>query len=269
MKKFLITLFVLLALGCTVFFIGWPHLKVPPGAYGVIISKTHGVDLKPVKSGEFRWLWYKLIPTNVKIPFFNLDYKDFTVNLNSELPSGSSYAAFAGLGADFSWKIKASVSFRIDPEKLTGLAARKNITDQNALNDYEQEIANGIELIILRTLTSAETDSERLEKILAGSIDDQMNQEIAGMFQEICDFSFTIQSAHFPDFVLYRQVRLLYEEFLAKEREYVSAALSSTAEKHIESQFRFNELERYGVLLTKYPVLLEYITLEKKAKEGF
>ena len=267
MKKFFITLIILLILGGAVFLLGWAQLKVPPGSYGVINSKTHGVDPLPVRSGEFRWVWYKLIPTNVNIAVFRLDLEKFPVNFSSSLPSGDIYSAFAGLGADFSWEIKAVMSFSIDPDSLIKTVSKHNITDQESLDAYLQGIAQNIEVSILSTLTSGETDAIRLEKILSGSPDAEMEREIAGRFPEIRDFSFIIQSARFPDFILYRQVRLLYEEFLAKQREYVASAFGRNAEIHIEGRLRFDELERYGELLTKYPVLLEYLTLEKSKAE--
>jgi hypothetical protein len=263
MKKFIVTLVILLMLGGAVFFFGWAQLTVPPGSYGIIVSKTHGIDPRPVRSGEFRWVWYKLIPTNVEIPVFRLEPVNYPVNLNSALPSGDSYAAFAGLGSDFSWEITGTISFSLDPDELTALAARRNIPDQAALAALEQEIAQGIELIVLRTLTSGETDSARIENILSGGSDEGLEREITGNFSRIRDFSLVIHSAHFPDFTLYRHVRLLYEDFLTKQRETVSSALGKRAESRIETQLYFDELERYGELLSKYPVLLKYLAMDK------
>ena len=267
MKKFIITLFILLILGGVVFFFGWAQFSVPPGAYGVISSKTHGIDPVPVQSGEFRWVWYKLIPTNVQILVFHLEPESTTINFSSSLPSGNSYASFAGLGADFSWEFKASVSFSLDPNMLIPLVTRHNINSQHDLDAWKHDLVQKIEVMVLGILASPETDSERLEKILSGSVDVEMEKEIRNNFPEICDFSFVVQSARFPDFVLYRQVRLLYEEFLIKQREYVANAMGRRAENHIEAQFHFGELERYGELLTKYPVLLQYLALEKSSKE--
>jgi hypothetical protein len=262
MKKFFITLLILLILGGTVFFFGWAQLSVPPGSYGVIISKTHGVDPQPVHSGEFRWTWYKLIPTNVEIPVFNLKPERFPIEFNSSLPSGDVYSSFAGLGTDFSWNLKAVISFSINPEELVQVVSSYNIMNQQDLDAHLHDIAQSIEVLVLRLLSSGETDTLRLERILSGRPDEEMEREIARQFPEIHDFSFVIESARFPDFILYTQVRLIYEEFLAKQREYVTSAFGRTAESHIESQLRFDELERYGELLTRYPVLLEYLLME-------
>ena len=262
MKKFFLTLILLLILGGTGFFFGWAQFSVPSGHYGIITSKTHGVDPVPVRSGEFRWVWYKLIPTNVDIAIFRLEPANFDIRFNSTLPSGHSYAAFAGITADFSWELMASVSFSIEPDMLVNLASRLNFASQEDLDAHLHFIAQGIEVIIMRTFASIETDNDRLERILAGNQDEELEKEIAARYPEIRNFSFTIQSARFPDFVLYRQVRLLYSDFLARQREVISSGFGGLAETHIASQLRLSELESYGALLTRYPLLLEYLALE-------
>jgi hypothetical protein len=203
----------------------------------VISSKTHGVDPAPVK---------------------------FDLNFNNTLPSGDSYAAFAGLGANFSWELKAQVSFGINPDRLVSVVSARNLKDQAAYESYLLDIALGIENLIIRTFSSVETDSARLENIMAGQRDSALEREISVIYPEIQNFSLTVQSAKFPDFVLYREVRLLYEDYLKKQREIVTAGFGRRAENHIASQFHFEELERYGELLTKFPVLLEYLALEQK-----
>ena len=262
MKKFILTLFILLVCGGVVFFFGWAQFKVPVGAFGVVRSKTHGVDPRLVRSGEFRWIWYKLIPTNVQIPVFRLDPEHYSININNSLPSGNSYATFAGISADFSWELNASISFSLDPDQLVSLLAERNISSQEELDGYKRDLAERIEAFILRRLVSGE-DSLRVEEILTGGSSADIEREIESQFPYIRDFSFTVKSARFPDFALYRQIRLLYEDFIMKQREYISAALSQKAEDRIDTQLHFGELERYGQLLTQYPVLLEYLALEK------
>ncbi|MDR3020712.1 MAG: hypothetical protein LBU66_07400 [Treponema sp.] len=265
MKKFFFTLFILIVLGAVGFFFGWAQLEVPPGSYGVISSKTHGTDPRLIQSGEFRWIWYKLIPTNVQISVFKLDPVKYPIDFNSSLPSGNTYAAFSGLSSsDFSWNLRGEISLRINPDKLIDLVSQYNLTDQETLDAYLQEIAKSINVIILRTLSSDDIETQRLEKILSGNPDNELEREIMSRYAYIRDFSFVISSARFPDFVLYRQVRLVYEDFLSKQREFVTASLGRRAESHIEAQFHFGELERYGELLTKYPILLNYMALNRE-----
>jgi hypothetical protein len=268
MKKFLFTIFILMVLGGAGFFFGWAQLNVPPGSYGIIYSKTHGIDPKPVQAGEFRWIWYKLIPTNVRISVFQLKTYKFPIDFDSTLPSGASYASFAGLSSvDFSWNLSGEVNFGISPDTLVSLVSRYNLIDQQALDEYCQEIAQNIKMMIIQTFSSVDIDNLRLEKILSGNRDLQLETDIKNRYPEIVDFSLIINSAKFPDFTLYRQVWLLYEDFLTKQRDFISAAFGRRAENHLEIQLRFIELEGYGELLTKYPVLLEYLALNRGNEE--
>jgi len=267
MKKFIVTLFFLLILGGVVFFFGWAQFKVPPGSYGIVSSKTHGVDPRTIQSGEFRWIWYKLIPTNVQITIFNLDTVNHSININNTLPSGSSYAAFAGISADFSWQLSASVSFRLDPQQLAVLAAEHNLTSQEALDAFQRDLAQKIEVFIIRQLF-VNDDNQRLEGLLTGTSGDDIEREVTRQFPQIIDFSFVVRNIRFPDFALYRQVRFMYEEFIGKQREFISEALGRRAEDHIQTQLHFSELENYGQLLEKYPVLLEYLALQKAKAES-
>jgi len=267
MRKFFITLIILIIIAGTAFIFGWAQFFVPPGKYGVINSKTHGIDQKPVQSGEFRWIWYKLIPTNVKIAVFNLEPKNYPVDFNSSLPSGDTYVAFIGLtNTDFSWKLKGELIFKLDPQMLVTVVSQNNLTNQDGLDAYLQSVAQNIEVILLRVLSSQGTDSVRLEKLMSGTPDTELEREIKENFPEICDFSINIKSAKYPDFALYRELRLIYENYLSKQREYAISSFGKRAENHMESLLRFKELEQYGDLLTRYPILLEYLALEKGEK---
>jgi hypothetical protein len=264
MKKFFITLLILIIIAGVAFMFGWAQFSVPPGKFGVIYSKTHGIDPKPVRSGEFRWIWYKLIPTNVKISVFSLDYKKYPIVFDSFLPSGEIYADFIGLKTpDFSWNLKGELSFRLDPEMLITVVTQNNILTQEDLDSYLQSSAQNIENLLLRLLSSYGTDSARLENLMSGNPDKDLETEIKENFPEICDFSIKISSAKYPDFVLYRELRLIYENFLSKQREYAVSSFGKRAENHIEIQMKFEELEKYGELITKYPLLLNYLALEK------
>ncbi|MCL2196986.1 MAG: hypothetical protein FWB77_05165 [Treponema sp.] len=265
MRKFLLTLLILIIAAGAAFMFGWVQFSVPPGKYGIISSKTHGLDLKPVRSGEFRWIWYKLIPTNVKISVFSIDQKKYPINFSSSLPSGDTYASFVGLvNADFSWNLQGEMSFTLDPHMLVPIADQNNVASQEELDIYLENTAQNIEILLLRLLSSSGSDSSRLELVMSGSPDPQLEKEINVNFPEITDFSLIIYNAKYPDFVLYRQIRQIYEDFLKSQREYITSSFGKRAQTHIETQLRFEELERYGDMLTRYPILLDYIRMENE-----
>jgi hypothetical protein len=50
------------------------------------------------------------------------------------------------------------------------------------------------------------------------------------------------------------------------QKAYATRDIQERAKNRIDSMFRFDELEQYGSLLTKYPILLEYLALENGKK---
>jgi len=259
MKKFFVTLFILLILGGLVFFFGWVQFSVPPGSYGVMRSKTHGVDPLPIVPGEFRWVWYRLLPTNVAISVFSLEPVQRTINARGVLPSGNVYAVFAGDQVDFNWEFNASFSFSLKSDALVPLAVSHNIHTQEELNLLLQNIADGIEAFVTQYLNSPLSVDE-LENLYAGS-SEALEKKALEQFPAVENFSCLVKNVRLPDFILYRQLRDLYENFIAAQRELTASTLEQKAEDRINSRLRMNELERYGELLTKYPILLQYLSL--------
>jgi hypothetical protein len=65
-----------------------------------------------------------------------------------------------------------------------------------------------------------------------------------------------------PNFTLYRHLGELYSDFLALQRQYMQEGLREQAQSRIDALLRLEELERYGALLTRYPLLIEYLAIE-------
>jgi hypothetical protein len=263
MKKFFAFLFVLIILGGAGFFFGWAQFSVPPGAYGVMRSKTHGVDPRIIREGEFRWVWYKLIPTNVKTEVFSLNRLSRSVRSSGSLPSGGVYASLAGLQADFSWEISGQFSFTLKPEALPALAASGSIGSAEDLAAYEDDLAGRIEAHVLGFLDSYSEDGDKMEALLVSGSLPELVESVGKAFPETEGFSCLIRSTRYPDYALYRSVRSLYEDYLEQQELSFRAVLSGEAESRTAGRQRLEELAKYGELLTRYPILLQYLALEK------
>ncbi|MDR3276388.1 MAG: hypothetical protein LBT11_04135, partial [Treponema sp.] len=159
MKKFALFLLILVALGGVVFFFGWVQLQVPPGSVGIIRSKTHGLDPRPVQEGEFRWIWYRLIPTNTQVTIFRPDLTEKSIRISGTLPSGELYSTFAGLDEDFSYAVSGALTFSIKVDALPGLMERQYITNQEDLDAFGQRLADEITGLVNRRLLSMEPDT--------------------------------------------------------------------------------------------------------------
>jgi len=262
MKKFLATLFVILVLSGTVFFFGWAQAGVPPDAYGVIRSRTHGVDPELIRPGEFRWLWYRLIPGNTKTTAFRLNTVRHDFSAKNMLPSARIYSDFHGAEGNFSWEINAAFSFNIHREALVSLVTSRNITTQEELSLLERDFADQIEAFIIRTIILEGGDESRIEELLVDGRSAELEAEIAQRFPAIANFSLRVRAVNIPDFALYRQFRSLYEYFLARQGEFLSEILPERARDRVEFMHRLDELSRYGALFTRYPILLDFLALE-------
>jgi hypothetical protein len=264
MKRFIAVLIVLGLLGGGVFFAGWVQLTVPPGSYGVIHSKTHGVDPTPVQEGKFRWIWYKIIPTNVRIDIYTLAPVTRSLQSSGTLPSGEVYAALAGMNSDFSWNIEGDFSFVLQADALPGLVVQEHLPTQQDLDTYLGTLGERIEAFILRRLEEVYAgEEEKMESLLLkGSLPD-LDKDVAGAFPEIGNFSCLLKTLRIPDFVQYHSLRSLYENYLASQQKILEETTDQEARERILSRLRMDELTTYGELLTKYPVLLRYLALEK------
>jgi len=265
MKKFLFVLIFLLILGGALFFLGWAQFTVPPGSYGVMRTKTHGLDPHVIRAGEFRWVWYKLLPTNTEISVFTIGPVKRSIRSSGVLSSGQVYAALAGLEADFSWEISGELVFNVNPAYLPKLSERENISDDEGLRKAEENLAVKLENLVLEQLkayASGDND-EKIESIIFGRTLPELNRDIEMQMPEIENFNCTIQALRLPDYTLYQSVRAIYQEYIARQNAIISQDVEQEADKRVNSRFRLEELSQYGELLTKYPILLDFLSVEQ------
>ena len=113
MKKAFIFFLILAVFSGVVFFIGFTPMKVEPGEFGVVISKTDGVNDAPILNGDRSWNWQFLLPTNTKIERFSIKPVNITKTVSGELPSGSLYTALFNSSGKFDYKFTFSISLSI------------------------------------------------------------------------------------------------------------------------------------------------------------
>lgn len=261
MKKVIAVLILLIILAGAGLVLGWVQRTVPPGSYGVLRSKTHGIDSRLIQEGEFRWVWYALIPTNARVSVFSLDTVSRELSAKGSLPSGEVLSSLEGISLDFSYEVTGSFSFSIKPSSLMGLVSQ-GAADQTALDAFEDRTAGEIAAFAVQRLRVYAEDETTMTAIAQGEVS-AVKADIERAFPGIEHLSLIITAARFPDYALYRSLRSLYDEYLARQTDTLRPDTLSAAQNRMNSQLRFDELTRYGELLTKYPVLLKYLALEQ------
>ncbi|MDR0402988.1 MAG: hypothetical protein LBH35_05290 [Treponema sp.] len=262
MKKVL-TILILLGAAGVCFFLGWVQFQVPPGAYGVIRSKTHGTDGGVIRPGEFRWVWYRLIPTNAVVQVYTLPEPALPIEIRGKLPSGDVYSAMAGIAGDFSYELKGSFSYSLRPEALPGLVERWNMSSQKDLDAYVEKLSPEIENRIRQNLWTYAEREDVLERIRTGGSIPELEGTLAAAFPAAENLAIRLEILNFPDFTLYREVKEFYGDYIASQRQTLSAGLDRMAGEAVAAKRRLDELSLYGELLSKYPILLNYLALEK------
>ncbi|MDR0377252.1 MAG: hypothetical protein LBH70_05610 [Spirochaetaceae bacterium] len=262
MKKIIIALFILI-LGGTVFFFGWVQIRVPPGSYGVMRSKTHGIDPAVIKEGEFRWVWYALIPANVELNVFTQKPVEQPIRITGSLPSGNAYAVFAGLDADFSYEYTGSLLFMVRPDQFPVLMEESGVVTQEDLDAFQRRIAGEIVSYAERRLREYAKDGVEIED----SHIDMLKEDILREYPYIENLYCSINTVQYPDLALYHSLQKIYEVYSTGQQQPPDSDVPLPANRQLNARIRLEELAKYGELLTKYPILLQYLALENKNGE--
>ena len=254
MKKFIFLLILILIASGTAFYFGW--IRLPENTQAVVYSNITGYENKTVKSGSFIWRWQKLIPRAFKLYIFDDSVHTTSVVSEGELPSGRVYSSILAGNPDFTYRISFSVKYVIDSALLPSLLEAGDI-DESSLPEWYKEKDREIENSGKNFITSMQntsvslTDSSELEKKLG----DYLLENLSG----ISFSSISLNSFNIPDMDLYSEAKRQYLNIIKNRENLVLESETKAASANADLERQLELLEKYGELLTKYPILLEYI----------
>ena len=251
MKKFLILLILLLAIGGVVFFFGWIQILLPPGTYAVIHTKTGGYEEKAIPAGVFAWRIERLLPTNMTLYIFRVEPVEIeTPEIKGTLPSGEIYSSLLTGNPDFSFKLKARLLVALNPEALPTLMKEEGLKPETLDAWYESKISSAVQRLVDDLQDNADSVYESGYFI---SLADRLSRDPE--FSSIEIKRITPIELSFPDPDLYYEAKRQYFSLAkAKEAKYV---LFIQQEKS-----NLKVLKEYAELLTEYPILLKYLYLQ-------
>ena len=206
MKKFLACVFILAVFTGAVFYIGWTQFRVKPDTMGVVVSKTSGVDEKPVLNGEFAWHWQFLLPTNASLKIFQIKPVSVQKTVSGTLPSGEAYASIYGAQGLFDYSFTFDILLTLSPEAVVELMQLNKITDDKDLAEYLEGAASTLaqkaaNYILNRADGNPAFRAESLkrEEILRGI-------QIYKDFPELDVSVFAIVTSKLPDYNMYKKI---------------------------------------------------------------
>lgn len=212
MKKFLACVFILAVFTGAVFYIGWTQFRVKPDSFGIVVSKTSGIEDKPVINGEFAWHWQFLLPTNATLKIFQIKPVSTQKTVSGTLPSGEAYASIYNAEGLFNYSFTFDIELTVSPESVIELVKLNKVTDDKDLTSYLEGAASTLaQHAAAYILNRAEnndafkTESLRREEILRGI-------QIYKDFPEIDVLVFSVQNSKLPDYNMYKKIANMQPE---------------------------------------------------------
>ena len=268
-KKGFISFVFLILLAAVCFVLGWMQLYVPVGKYGVLVSKTSGVDPQIIQAGDITWKWQRLIPTNTQLYVFEDKNIKNVITSRGTLPSADIYSSLIEGRPDFSYTFTFEIDVSVKPETLPSLVKNSDIKSDEDVSAYlvkaTNDMADKAAAFLLDELSVS-------KEVYASSFSDDPGileyVRNATTYKGISVNGIKLVTSKFPDVILYNTAKEVYEAYLAG----VKNALLETTESQIElASDDFLLIERFGKLgkvLTDYPILIDYLAVTRDDPEG-
>lgn len=266
MRKFLVSLLLVVIAAGVAFYFGWIQLQLPADTYGVIFTKTNGFEQNVVKPGTFVWRWQRLLPTNLTLFTYQLKPQETTLTSEGTLPSGALYAQYLEGKPDFSFKLKISISYLLDPSALPGLMMNNTLTPKT-LGTWYAAFAKRCDAEA-QNYISAQAASGNVLAHGFGSLQPGLLKDLQKSFPEVRFTSVTPDTVQLPDLALYEKAKQQYFAIMdAEQKALTQSAVTKTNLDQLATQ-RIDMLKRFGALFNQYPVLLKYLNLDPSKRQN-
>ena len=261
----LISLILIIAASGAVFYFGWVQFELPENTYAVLFSKTSGYENQILEPGKFNWKWERLLPTNSKLIKIKVENRSVELDYEGELPSSELYSSVLPQAPDFSYKISFVVNYKLDPASLPSLLENGSVNS----SDLESHFS-AIEMDFIKTIKDTSNDFF-IENLGLSSnsyldLENLIQEKLKQRFFYVNIRSLTIKYIHFPDLQLYNKTRDIYNIMLDKRKETEIASEKWAIESKVNLDTKIELLSKYGELLTKYPILIDYFSLDPESQ---
>lgn len=261
MKKFIISCIFLIICAVVVFFLGWVQLTVPNGSVAVFMSKTSGIDPKPIQAGSFSWRWEKLLPTNTEIRTFSIFPIEVETKIEAALPSAEIYRAFLEGRPDFSYEFEILSQIKLRDTALPQFVRKTNAISQEELETYlkiqGKKINNDLVSLIIQ-------ESYTKNVFLSLSNISELAKNLEEKNPEIEIVSLEIVKQKMPDIEIYLLAKEAYFNYQDAVRNSLTELAKDEASKSAQDFLQIERFTKWGKVLQDYPILIDFIAVSKE-----
>jgi len=127
---------------------------------------------------------------------------------------------------------------------------------------YEDVFARGLtegSALLEERIENASENAVRA--YLHTSLGNELLDTLSALYPNIDFHSVTPEDIRLPDFDLYRKGKEMYLAIMTEKQAAESESVKRSSEFFVTESVKLDTLEKYGALLTEYPILLEYMKL--------
>ena len=264
MKKFLISMFILLIFAGAIFFIGWGQFAVPAGSYGVMVSKTSGISQKTIVPGEFCWFWERLLPTNTSMRIFSIIPVTRTTTISGELPSADIYSPMLEGSPNFSYKFSVQTELMMKSNYLPNFVRRTDAKENEQLQEYLNQQGDLIAQEVIQYILSKSLDNANNLMLLATDTEElKTGINADSKFKDLEISNITVKTAQMPDTELYNIAKASYAEFQAKVKQSLAELTKNQSTITANDYLQIERFARWGKILQEYPILIDFLAVSR------
>lgn len=264
MKKFLISMFILIIFAGAIFFIGWGQFAVPAGSYGVMVSKTSGISQKTIVPGEFCWFWERLLPTNTSMRIFSIIPVTRTTTISGELPSADIYSPMLEGSPNFSYKFSVQTELMMKSNYLPNFVRRTDAKENEQLQEYLNQQGDLIAQEVIQYILSKSLDNANNLMLLATDTEElKAGINADSKFKDLEISNITVKTAQMPDTELYNIAKASYAEFQAKVKQSLAELTKNQSTITANDYLQIERFARWGKILQEYPILIDFLAVSR------
>ena len=247
MKKIgrILSLLLLLGAAGAAFYLGWDQFKVTTESCGVLISKTSGVEKKPIVPGVFSWHWQLLIPTNATIRVFSMAPYVNSVIKSGQLPSADMYKQLLLKDAEFSYSYNITLGVHFTPDGIVQQVSLHNIQNDDEMQKLLKSVVD-----------------QACDVIVAYIAEQAMQQKDFSVLPQFSDIVFTqcnVEIQTVPDMYTYTKAKEAFEAYQKRLEEKLTEQAEVDATMLAQDSRDMAKLAKLGELLRQYPELSEIL----------
>ncbi|MEE8441216.1 MAG: hypothetical protein V3S41_05795 [Spirochaetia bacterium] len=267
MKRLIVLFLVFVIVAAVVFYFGWIQIQLDEDSYAVIFTKTGGWEETVIAPAEFTWRWQRLLPTNLALHVIPIIPHSTTATVSGSLPSATTYGALLESASPFSYAISVHVVYRLKPDALPGLV-RDDGLRSDALGTYYGRIDTEMEQVITdSTMRLLGQPAQLISPASAlTTVVENLTATLTRWYPELEFLSVGPTRLELPDIELYFETRQRYITILDARTEAMQTVAKELATDQTATDAELARLERYGEILERYPILLDYFSLTQDVR---